>query len=134
MKKTFLILLMTFSLTGCATLTTTVKGWIPSFWDDNQSASIINTRLAVDRLDCAKPHLPQVVYIRDQLRWFELYSQSKGWQQADVLRVIGPMQSSVDDFYKRSVDEQGSNVYCEIKKKLLATQAETAAKAILGRF
>ena len=130
MKKLFLSVLLALSLTGCAT----VKGWIPSFWDDNQSASIIHTRLAVDRLDCSKPHLPQVAPIRDNLRWFELYSQSKGWRQSDVLRIIGPMQQSVDDFYKRSVDEQGSTAYCEIKKKLLAKQAETAAEAILGRF
>lgn len=130
MKKYILTVFLAISLTGCAT----VKGWVPSFWDDNQSASIINTRLAVDRLDCGQPHLPQVVKIRDNLRWFELYSQSKGWQQADVLRIVGPLQQSVEDFYKRSQDNEGSQAYCEIKKKLLATQAETAAKAILGRF
>lgn len=130
MKKLILTVFLALTLSSCAT----VKSWVPSFWDDNQSASIINTRLAVDKIDCSKPHLPQVAHIRDQLRWFELYSESKGWQQADVLRLVGPMQASVDDFYKRSLDEQGSQAYCEIKKKLLATQAETAAKAVLGRF
>ena len=118
-------------LTGCAT----VKGWVPSFWDDNQSASIINVRQKIDRLDCTSAdRLPQVMAIYDQVRWFELYSDSKGWQQADVLRLTAPMSASIDDFVRRSQDQQGSQAYCEIKKKLLAKQAETAARAVLGRF
>jgi hypothetical protein len=44
------------------------------------------------------------------------------------------MQETVDDFYKRSNEKQGSETYCEIKKKVMATQAEKAASAILGRF
>ena len=129
MKKLALVLLFV-SLTGCST----VKSWIPSFWDDNQSSSIINLRLSIERLDCTKPQLPQVTNIRDQITWFELYSESKGWRQADVIRVVAPMKESIDDFYKRSQDAQGSQTYCEIKKKLLQTQAKTAASAVLGRF
>ena len=123
-------LILLLSLTGCAT----VKGWVPSFWDDNQSRSIIDVRLAVDHLDCTQSQMEQVAFIKDSLRWFELYSESKGWQQADVLRLTAPMKASIDDFYKRSKDQQGSVAYCEIKKKLLQTQASTAATAVLGRF
>jgi hypothetical protein len=129
MKRTFLILLVVL-LTGCST----IKGWVPSFWDDNQSRSIIDVRQSVDRLDCNQPHLPQVLKIHDDVRWFELYSDSKGWQQADVLRLTEPMKASIADFVRRSQDQQGSVGYCEIKKKLLAKQAETAARAVLGRF
>jgi hypothetical protein len=129
MKRTFLILLVVL-LTGCST----VKGWVPSFWDDNQSRSIIDVRQSVDRLDCNQPHLPQVLKIHDDVRWFELYSDSKGWQQADVLRLTEPMRASIADFVRRSQDQQGSVGYCEIKKRLLAKQAETAARAVLGRF
>ena len=129
MKRTFVLLLIVM-LTGCST----VKGWVPSFWDDNQSRSIIDVRQSVDRLDCAQPHLPQVMKIHDDLRWFELYSDSKGWQQADVLRLTAPMKASLLDFIKRSQDQQGSVGYCEIKKKLLAKQAEITARAVLGRF
>lgn len=130
MKRIFTLLVLTFLLTGCAT----VKGWVPSFWDDNQSYAIIDVRLQVEKLDCAKPHLPQVQPIADKLRWFEMYSESKGWQQADVLRLTAPMKESVADFVKRSEEKQGSETYCEIKKKLLQTQAKSAAQAILGRF
>lgn len=128
--KRILVLLLVVTLSGCAT----VKGWVPSFWDDNQSRSIVDVRQSVDQLDCAQPHLPQVMSIYNNLRWFELYSESKGWQQADVLRLTEPMKSSITDFVKRSQDGQGSQGYCEIKKKLLAKQAETAARAVLGRF
>lgn len=117
-------------LTGCAT----VKSWIPSFWDDNQSASIISVRANIERLDCSQPQLPQAMAIKDQLTWFQLYSESKGWRQADVLRVVAPMQETLDDFVKRSQDKQGSEAYCNIKKKILQTQAKTAAAAVLGRF
>jgi hypothetical protein len=130
MKRIFTLLLVVLSLTGCAT----VKGLVPSFWDDNQSRSIIDVRLAVDRLDCEQPHLAQVLKIHNDIRWFELYSESKGWRQADVLRLTAPLKESTQDFVRRSEDKQGSQAYCEIKKKLLAKQAATAAEAVLGRF
>jgi hypothetical protein len=125
-----LIILFALTLSGCST----VKGWIPSFWDDNQSAKIIDVRQAVDRLDCGREQLPQVAEIRNNLRWFELYSESKGWRQADVLRVIKPMQETVEDMYKRAESQQGSKTYCEIKKKVMQQQAQRAAAAVLGRF
>lgn len=130
MKKILAVAVISLSLTGCAT----VKNWIPSFWDDNQSAKIVDVRASVDRLDCSQDQLPQVSRIRDDLRWFELYSESKGWRQADVLRVIAPMKETVDDMYKRSQGTQGSKTYCELKKKMMQQQAARAAEAVLGRF
>jgi hypothetical protein len=44
------------------------------------------------------------------------------------------MQETVDDFYKRSLDKQGTEMYCEIKKKIMTTQADKASTAVLGRF
>ena len=44
------------------------------------------------------------------------------------------MEETVDDFYKRSLDKQGTETYCEIKKKIMTTQADKAAGAVLGRF
>lgn len=130
MKNLIVVGTIVLSLTGCST----IKGWIPSFWDDNQSAKIVDIRMDVDRLDCSKDQLPQVSKIKDDLRWFQLYSESKGWRQADVLRIISPMQETVEDMYKRSKEQQGSKIYCELKKKVMQSQAEKAANAILGRF
>jgi hypothetical protein len=127
----YLAVALVLCLSGCAS----IKEMIPSFQDPNQSAKIIDVRQSVAQLDCKQPHAPQVKQIKDNLEWFELYSNSKGDRQKDVLRLVKPMQETVDDFYKRSTSEkQGSDTYCEIKKKLMTTQAERAASAVLGRF
>ena len=121
---------LALSLTGCAT----VQNWIPSFWDDNQSRAIVDVRQSVAQLDCSIDHTPQVKRIKDHLEWFDLYSESKGSRQQDVRKLIGPMKETVDDFYKRSIDKQGTKAYCEIKKKIMILQSEKSASAVLGRF
>jgi hypothetical protein len=126
MKKLLLSAITIFTLTGCA--------MIPSFWDDNQSARIVDVRQSVEQLDCAQPHAPQVKVIKDNIEWFEMYSESKGARQKDVIALVAPMKETVDDFYKRSVEKEGSKAYCEAKKRVMKTQASTAAEAILGRF
>ena len=69
---TFILVL---ALTGCASITSV----IPSFWDDNQSARIIDVRLAVERVDCAGPQvLASVSRVRDDIEWVKLYSTCKG--------------------------------------------------------
>lgn len=117
-------------LSGCAA----VQSWIPSFWDANQSARITDVQLHVDRLNCAADQLSQVSRIRDDLRWFELYSHSKGKLQQDVLKVLAPMQETVEDMYKRNTEGRGSTVYCELKKRIMQQQAARAAAAVQGRW
>lgn len=114
-------------LTGCAT----VQSWIPSFWDDNQSAYITEARLSVERINCSEPQQPQTQRLAEDLRRFELYSQAKGTLQKDVLRIIEPMQATVKEWRDRG---EGSKTYCEIKKKVLAQQGERASRVILGRW
>ena len=126
MRK-LLLLCVVVMLTGCAT----VQTWIPSFWDDNQSAYITDARLSVERINCAEPQTVQVQRLREDLRRFELYSEAKGSLQKDVIRVIEPMQSTVKEWAERG---EGSKTYCEIKKRVLAQQGERAAKVILGRW
>jgi hypothetical protein len=130
MKNVIAALLIAVTVSGCST----VKSWIPSFWDDNQSASIVTVRLKVDRFDCAGDQLAQISGIRDQLRWFELYSESKGWRQQDVQRITEPMRATVEDFYQRTVKQPGSAAYCQGKKMIMQQQSRRAAEAILGRF
>ena len=130
MKRLITLLVLSLALTGCASITSL----IPSFWDPNQSARITDVRLRVDQINCEQAQLPQALQIQNDLRWFELYSDSKGARQQDVIRIIQPMQESVTDWVKRSTDGQGSKTYCEIKKKLLQSQAKSAAAAIQGRF
>ena len=125
---TFILVL---ALTGCASITSV----IPSFWDDNQSARIIDVRLAVARVDCAGPQvLASVSRVRDDIEWFKLYSTSKGAMQKDVLRLIAPMQLTVEDMYTRNTGGSASKTYCELKKQVMTQQAERIASAVLGRW
>ena len=128
--KRILLIAAVVALSGCST----IQSWIPSFWDDNQSAKITDVRLTVDRIDCSKDQLAQATQLRDQLRWFELYSTSKGSLQRDVIALVKPIQDTTEDWYKRSLDGQGSVGYCNIKKKILEQQTARAAKGILGRW
>lgn len=125
-----LIVILVLLLTGCAN----IQSWVPSFWDDNQSARIVDVRLGVDRLDCTANQLTQITVIRDDLRWFELYSTSKGALQKDVLRLIAPMQATVQDMYTRNTGGTASKTYCELKKQIMTQQAERIASAVLGRW
>lgn len=120
-------------LQGCATFSfQNIKDKIPSFWDDNQSRSVIDIRQSVEKLNCKESHAPQVKVIKDNIQWFVLYSESKGTK--DVITLVKPMESTVDDFYKRSLEKQGTEIYCDIKKKILTTQSSTVAKTVIGRF
>lgn len=130
MKNILALVTISMALTGCAS----IQSMIPSFWDDNQSRAIVDVRQSVAQLDCEQAHAPQVKRIKDNLQWFDLYSESKGKRQQDVRRLIGPMQETVDDFYKRSTERPGTKTYCEIKKKVMTLQSDKAAGAVLGRF
>jgi hypothetical protein len=131
--KRLLVIGMVALLQGCATFSfQNIKDQIPSFWDDNQSRSVIDIRQSVEKLNCKESHAPQVKVIKDNIQWFVLYSESKGTK--DVLTLVRPMESTVDDFYKRSLEKQGTEIYCDIKKKILITQSSAVAKTVIGRF
>jgi hypothetical protein len=128
--KNLIAALTIVMLSGCST----IVGMIPSFNDVNQSQKIIDVRMAVDQLDCARAQHPQAVVIQRELRWFELYSESAGTRNKDVIRIIKPMQESVADFVTRTEKQDASKVYCDLKKRALQEQAARAAGVILGRF
>lgn len=127
MRNILTSLIIAVSVSGCAT----VANWIPSFWDDNQSAYIVQLQLTVDQLDCAQAQTPQVLKLHQDLRRFELYSEAKGSLQRDVLRVTEPISTTTKEWRDRG---EGSKTYCEIKKKLLTQQSARAARVILGRY
>jgi hypothetical protein len=128
--KLITLIITAVLVSGCAT----VERWIPSFWDDNQSAKITDIRLSIHNLDCKKDQLSQITEIRNHIEWFRLYSTSKGRLQKDVLKLTHPMYETVEDMYKRNTEGRASATYCELKKKIMAQQAERAAAGILGRW
>jgi hypothetical protein len=116
------VALLAVLLSGCS--------MIPSFYDDNESSISIDLRYSVNQLDCKQPHGIQVKEIDQSLKYLELYTESKG--SDDVAKMIAPMRSTVDDFMKRGDD--GSVVYCNLKKKFMETQSAEIAETIMGRF
>jgi hypothetical protein len=133
MKKILSVLVVSATLSGCAA-TAKLASLVPSFWDDNQSARIIDVRQRIAQIDCSQPQLAQARAVSGDLQWFELYSQSKGTRQQDVLDIIKPMQETVEDWVKRSQTREGSPAYCSAKKQILQGQSKRAAESILGRF
>lgn len=131
MKKLAAIL-VAFSLSGCAQL----QQWIPSFWDDNQSAKIIDIRQKAHNIECTTVEIQRqhATGLASDIQWFLLYSDSKGATQKDVIRLVEPMEKTVGDWVKRTESGEASKGYCEIKKKLIKVQADKAANSVLWRY
>jgi hypothetical protein len=125
MKRYFWLCLV---LTGCST----IKDYIPSFWDGNQAQRITDIRMEVAYIDCRQQHHAQAQRILRNVEWFELYSQ--GRDHRDMLKLIKPIKETVQEFYDRTKEKDASEMYCKLKQELLQTQTERAARAVLGRF
>ncbi len=126
--KLTIITLSVVALTGCST----IKDYIPSFWDANQASKIIDIRQTVHSLDCKAEHAPQAARIYKEVEWFEMYSQSR--DHRDMLRLIKPLKETAQEFHERTKKQQASEMYCNLKKQNLETQSKRAAEAIMGRF
>ena len=143
MKNYVVIAVLAAFLSGCAAtpstenagVVDTVKSWVPSFWDDNQSERAIDMVLYAHRINCESELVgDQVQQLRDSIDWFKHYSKAKGWQQADVVRVVEPISETVAGFEARIAEGKFSPAYCKIKTAILIQQTERAAEAILGRY
>jgi hypothetical protein len=124
-------IILALALSGCAQ----VVGLVPSFWDANQSHSIVNVAVGIDRIDCGLDQRAQARAIEQDLAWFRKYSETKGVRQQDVIKLIAPMELTLGDWITRASSEQGaSRAYCEIKKTVLQQQSTRAAEAVQGRY
>jgi uncharacterized protein YceK len=121
------IAILAVTLSGCST----VKSWVPSFGDPNQSAAIVDVQQSIAKINCEQPQVPQVTAVADRVQWFMLYSNSKGWRQQDVIKLVKPIEETTDAWVKRG---EGSKTYCLLKKQVLQQQSARAAEAVLGRF
>jgi len=127
MKK-LLVVFAFFALTGCST----IKDYIPSFWDDNQAAAITNLQLATRHLDCSQPLQPQVQDISSKIEWIDIYSKFKGTR--DVAKLTVTFDDTLKEFSDRVKAGPVSPMYCDLKKKIFVQQADIIAAAIMGRF
>lgn len=117
-------------LSGCAQ----IKGLVPSFWDANQSARIVDLAVQAEQIRCSEPQRPQALAMQHNVLWFKIYSETKGWRQQDVIKLTEPIAATVNDWVKRTDAQKDNPVYCEIKRKILIEQTKRAAEAVQGRF
>jgi len=126
MNKLGITLVLALTLTACSSL--------PSFWDDNQSKAIVDIRYDISNIDCNKPQAEQISSLYNKVLWFDLYTESKGTNDAALL--VEPLRESVKAYMNRLASDvtDASLAYCNNKKELMAQQAKIAAKGILGRY
>jgi len=127
MKK-LLVVFAFFALAGCST----IKDYIPSFWDDNQAAAITNLQQATRHLDCSQPLVQQAQTIADRVEWIDIYSKFKGTR--DVAKLTVTFDETLKEFQDRVKAGPVSPMYCDLKKKIFVQQADIIAAAIMGRF
>ena len=126
--KRLLVVFAFLTLAGCST----IKDYIPSFWDDNQAAAITNLQQATRHLDCTQPLAPQAQNIADKVEWIDIYSKFKGTR--DVAKLTVTFDSTLKEFQDRVKAGPVSPMYCDLKKKIFVQQADIIAAAIMGRF
>jgi hypothetical protein len=110
------ILIIALLLSGC--------GYLPSFYDDNESLLSVNVRYEVDRLDCQSPRVERIKGSVDKLYF---YTESK--KSTDVRKLVHLMKETTDP-----MPEVMSTYFCNIKKKILEKQSRDIANAIMRRF
>jgi hypothetical protein len=101
---------------------------IPSFWDDNEAYAVAKIRHSVDVIDCDSNYVPQVNVLVSDIRFLQLYSESKGSQ--DLSEMISPMMKTAKGLQKMTVNE----TFCRLKKKQLVKQSAIIADSAMERF
>lgn len=126
MKK--ILLLAVIALAGCSSL----KDWIPSRWDVNQSKAVTDLQQSSRNFDCKGDIAQQSKQLAQQVEWLDIYSQTKDTR--DIAKITGNMNDTVKELKDRSSKGPVSPLYCEIKKKLMVQQADMIAHTVQGRF
>lgn len=127
MKK-LLVVCAFFALSGCST----IKDYIPSFWDDNQATAITNLQFATRHVDCTQPLAPQAQNLADKAEWLDIYSKFK--KTTDVAKLTVTFNETLKEFNDRVKTGPVSPMYCDLKKKIFIQQADIIAAAVMGRF
>lgn len=124
MKKISIIAIV-FLTTACAGLS------LPSGYDPNESAGIINIVQDVKNLDCstAESRSESIKELQESVQWMRLYSIAKGSE--DVYVSLGIIDQTVTGM---AVRDNVSKSYCNLKKKTLEVQATDTAEAVMKRF
>lgn len=125
LKKIALISALIFTLSACSITD------IPSFYDDNESAGVIDVVFAVKDLNCESHFAKnQVEKVYREYLWLEILVQLKG--SDDIGELLQPFERTLIGLYDKR--DKMTVKYCELKRTSLLKQSEMVAIAILGRY
>ena len=127
MKK-LLVVFAFLTLAGCST----IKDYIPSFWDGNQSVVVTDMQQIARHIDCANHPEQQLHDLFMKVEWYDLYANTKGTKDMAKLDVV--MLNTIKEFQDRVAQGPVSPLYCDMKKKVLIQQADIIATTVQGRF
>jgi PBP1b-binding outer membrane lipoprotein LpoB len=126
--KYILAIILTANLIGCST----IKDYIPSGWDANQSQSITDIQQTARRFDCHGDLKQQTAILDQKVEWFDIYSKSKPTR--DINKLTGTLITTVKELNDRVKAGPVSPLYCDLKKKIIQQQADIIAGSVHGRF
>ena len=127
MKK-LLVVFAFLTLAGCST----IKDYIPSFWDGNQSVVVTDMQQIARHIDCANHPEQQLHDLFMKVEWYDLYANTKGTK--DMAKLDQVMLTTIKEFQDRLQAGPVSPLYCDMKKKVLIQQADIIATTVQGRF
>jgi hypothetical protein len=126
MKK--ILMIAVIALAGCSSL----KDYIPSRWDANQSKIVTDIQQTSHNFDCKGDIALQSKTLAEQVQWLDFYSKSKDTR--DIAKITSSMNSTVTELKDRSSKGPVSPLYCELKKKIIIQQSDMIAHTVQGRF
>ena len=97
---------------------------VPSMYDPNESEGIINVVNESYQLDCKNP---SVADLKESIQWMTLYTAAKG--SSDVEKNITIMSVTAS-----KLNDDMSEVYCGLKRKILIAMSEDTAESIMKRY
>ena len=124
MKRLISIIAITLGLVGCVI--------IPSFRDDNESASIITIVSDINRIDCTNGFYSGLYHAQREAVWLITYSSIRG--SKDVTSMVSNILNTIDPFVSKARTGQMTVAYCTLKKQILQKDTQLTARSLLGRF
>lgn len=132
MKNLLSVVLITLTLTGCATWEKLMDK-IPSSWDANEAAAVTDIRWLINKIDCttAETALVTTTKIEERKEWLWIYADTR--KSKDVLQLIRPFNDTTLGLHNKAKDGSMSKGFCLAKVTLMSKQADAIAKALQSR-
>lgn len=122
MRKMLAVLMLTFVLTGCASVKDTVTKYWPRDHDPVMFGHLVSLSILIDHVDCENPN------------WNFALSRSEEIAKYSKLRK-DPQAENLDGLFKHvtKMNKGGSKVFCELGKKTSQQRIDAAVSAWGGR-